>query len=83
MLQVDLHKALSTNASLAEHYRQMQVKFIQAKTLALGVIERKLEMESSLRDHKQVRGQFWYVNSWGSFHFTYANYIVLTLCVYV
>ena len=53
-LQLDLHKALSTNASLAEHYRQQQVKFIQAKTLALRVIERKLEMESSLRDHKQV-----------------------------
>lgn len=44
-----------TNASLAEHYRQLQVKFIQAKTLALRVIERKLEMESSLRDHKQVQ----------------------------
>lgn len=51
---MDLHKALSTNATLAEHYCQQQVKFIHAKTLALRVIERKLEMESSLRDHKQV-----------------------------
>ena len=54
ILQLDLHKALSTNSLLAEDYRQQQMKFIQAKTLALRVIERKLEMEASLRDHKQV-----------------------------
>ena len=53
-MQLDLHKLLSTNATLAEQYRQQQRKFIEAKTLALRVIGRKLEMESSLRDHKQV-----------------------------
>lgn len=53
-LQVDLHKAHTTNSKLASDYQKLQYEFISAKTLALRVLERKLDMEASLRDHKQV-----------------------------
>lgn len=52
---MDLHEALSTNAVLAERYQRLQTEFIEVKTLALRMLERKLDLETSLRDHKQVR----------------------------
>ena len=35
-------------------YHQLQSQFIATKTTALRVLERKLDLEASLRDHKQV-----------------------------
>ena len=38
-----------------EDYQTAQRQFIKEKTAALKVIERKLELDTSLQDHKQVR----------------------------
>lgn len=35
-------------------YQVAQCEFIKEKTAALKVIERKVELETSLQDHKQV-----------------------------
>ena len=40
--------------ALAEDYKRLQYEFIAAKSLALQVVEKKLEMEESLRDQRQV-----------------------------
>ena len=42
------------NVVLAESYHKLQCEFITAKTLALRVLGRKLDLETSLKDHKQV-----------------------------
>lgn len=57
--QVDLAENMHMNSELAASYRQFQSEFIRIKTQALRVIERKLELETSLRDHKQVP---WYTD---------------------
>ncbi len=54
-IQGDLHSALAANTSLATRHRELQNQFIETKTAALRVLERKLDLETSLRDHKQVR----------------------------
>ncbi len=51
---MNLFKAHARNTSLAEEYRRLQYDFISVKTLALQIVEKKLVMEESLRDHKQV-----------------------------
>ncbi len=56
-LQEDLHSSLSANTALATGHGELQAKFIETKTVALRVLERKLDLETSLRDHKQVRCQ--------------------------
>lgn len=43
------------NDALVKSYQTAQCDFIREKTSALKVIERKMELESSLQDHKQVR----------------------------
>ena len=53
-IQVDLRDALAMNVVLAESYHKLQCEFIAAKTLALRVLGRKLDLETSLKDHKQV-----------------------------
>ena len=53
--QDDLATAFDDNDSLVRSYQIAQYEFIREKTAALKVIERKLELETSLRDHKQVR----------------------------
>ncbi|XP_064383230.1 coiled-coil domain-containing protein 178-like isoform X2 [Halichondria panicea] len=53
--RVNLFKAHACNTLLAEEYRRLQYDFISVKTLALQVVEKKLVMEESLRDHKQLQ----------------------------
>ena len=53
--QVDLFEAHSFNMALAKDYKRLQYEFIAAKSLALQVVEKKLEKEESLRDQRQVR----------------------------
>lgn len=54
-LQLDFATSVSTNTELATSYHQLQCEFIKVKTQAMRVIERKLKLETSLRDHQQVR----------------------------
>ena len=54
MMQGDLSVAFEENDRLVESYQTLQCEFIKVKTAALKVIERKLELESSIQDHKQV-----------------------------
>lgn len=63
LLQSEFAKVLGLNDELASDYHQLQCNFIDAKRQALKVIEKKLKMESSLRDHQQVHisGRYgWY-----------------------
>ena len=53
-IQVDLREALAMNVAVAERYHKLQSQFIMSKTLALRVLGRKLDLETSLKDHKQV-----------------------------
>ena len=46
--------AFEENDTLVKSYQSLQCQFIEVKTAALTVIERKLELESSIQDHKQV-----------------------------
>ena len=46
--------AFEENDTLVKCYQTLQHQFIEVKTAALKVIERKLELESSIQDHKQV-----------------------------
>ena len=45
---------MGDNSELATSYHQLQCEFIKVKTLAMKVIEKKLKLETSLRDHQQV-----------------------------
>lgn len=54
MVQDDLAAAFDENDSLVKGYQGAQDEFIREKTAALKVIERKLELDTSLQDHKQV-----------------------------
>ena len=53
-VQGDLVVAFEENDTLVQSYQTLQCEFIKVKTSALKVIERKLELESSIQDHKQV-----------------------------
>lgn len=52
--QSDLHVVLSRNTVLAQRYRRTLSEFIRMKTLALEVMEKRLDLEGALHDHKQV-----------------------------
>ena len=49
-----LAHCLKRNSGLATKYHCLQCEFIEVKTEALKVIEKKLKLETSLRDHQQV-----------------------------
>ena len=46
--------AFEDNDSLVKEYHRIQQQFMKEKAEALKVIERKLELETSLHDHVQV-----------------------------
>ena len=50
----ELSSAFEENDALVKSYEAAQGNFIKEKTAALKVIERKLDLETSLHDHKQV-----------------------------
>ena len=52
--QNELAAAFNDNDSLVMEYQRIQQCFMKEKAAALKVIERKLELETSLRDHVQV-----------------------------
>ena len=55
MTIVSLHySALSDNQKLSERYQSALTRFVEVKRQALIVLEQKTEMESALRDLKQV-----------------------------
>lgn len=54
VFQLDFAKSVANNTELATTYYQLQCEFIDVKTQALKVIETKLKLETSLRDHQQV-----------------------------
>lgn len=60
LLQLDFAKSVMDNAEMATTYHQLQCEFIKVKTQALKVIESKLKLETSLRDHQQVH-KYWYL----------------------
>ena len=54
--QERFRKAISENRQLASEYNRRQSYHMKTKANLMNVLDKKLKLESSLRDHKQVKG---------------------------